>query len=538
MSNTRIWKWCGYAALVWALAAAMQAQTYSVLYNFGDVFNDAGFPQDSGIIAQGRDGNLYTTTPYGGANNVGTVIKITPAGQVTVLYNFNNADPDEAYPFSGLTLGTDGNFYGATLGALDTSGGKVFQVTPTGEVTFLHTFVPAEGRQPYAPPIQGADGYFYGTTTGGGASGYGTVYRMTPFGQFKTIGSFNFTNGYHPLSPLVEGSDGNFYGTTWEGGTNGVGTVFRITTKGKITTMHNFDWSDGAYTHAPLVQGSDGNLYGVGDAGGASGFGTIFRVSTKKTFKVLHSFSASDGEYSSAGLLLGSDGNFYGSTVGASNFGAIYRVTPGGDFSVLHAFDLTHGANPQVTLTQHTTGILYGETFNGGTHDRGTVYSLNAGLPPFAELVPRSGKVGDKIAILGQGLSNATAVSFNGTPTIFAVGPDTWLVANVPDGAKTGPVTVTTAAGNLVSNRDFLVTPVITSFNPSRGPVGIQVNITGVSLAQTTAVTFGTKAASFTVNSDHQVTAIVPAKTKSGKISVTTAGGVAISSTRLRSRPK
>lgn len=526
----RIGKLCGIAALVFTLAAAIQAQTYSVVYNFGDVVKDAVSPQYSGIIAQGRDGNLYTTTPYGGANDVGAVIRITPAGQVTVLYSFSIADPNEAYPFSGLTLGADGNLYGTTTGDLEQSTGKVFKVTTNGQLTFLHTFSLGDGYRPFAPPILAADGNLYGTTTVGGALTYGSVYKITPSGQFKTIGSFEYSNGRYPIAPLMQGIDGNFYGTTWEGGASGIGTVFKVTSKGKITAIHNFNWYDGAYPRAPLVQGSDGNLYGVADEGGDNAYGVIFRVSTKKKFVALHSLTAADGEYSSAGLVLGTDGNFYGNTYGSTNFGNIYRITTAGKFSIQHSFDNTNdGSHPEITLTQHTRGILYGEAMNGGSHGYGTFYSLNASLPAFAKLVTRAGLVGSSIGILGQGFAGATAVSFNGTPAQFQIGADTFLTATVPDGATTGPVTITMAGGQLVSNQTFLVTPVITSFSPASGPVGTQVTITGVSLSQVSLVEFGSKAASFTVKSDKQITAAVPASAKTGKITITTPGGIATS---------
>ena len=178
---------------------------------------------------------------------------------------------------------------------------------------------------------------------------------------------------------------------------------------------------------------------------------------------------------------------------------------------------------------QHTTGILYGDTYNGGSHGYGALYSLTANLAPYAKLVTFLGKVGASVGILGQGFSGATAVSFNGAAAQFQVTSDTFLTATVPDGAKTGPVSVTMGGSKLVSNQNFLVTPVITSFSPTSGPVGTQVTITGASLSQTTLVKFGTKAASFTVNNDKQVTATVPANAKSAKITITTAGGIATS---------
>jgi len=93
---------------------------------------------------------------------------------------------------------------------------------------------------------------------------------------------------------------------------------------------------------------------------------------------------------------------------------------------------------------------------------------------------------------------------------------------------------VTTPSGTLTSNKAFLVTPQITSFSPSSGPVTTSVTITGVSLTQTTAVSFGgVNATGFTVNSDTQVTATVPSGAKTGKISITTPGGTAKSATNF-----
>src|SRR5215470_5166342 len=89
----------------------------------------------------------------------------------------------------------------------------------------------------------------------------------------------------------------------------------------------------------------------------------------------------------------------------------------------------------------------------------------------------------------------------------FTTGDTEDLTATVPSGAKTGSVTVNTPGRTLTSSKTFRVTPQLTSFTPSSGPVGTVVTITGVSLLQTTKVSFGGVAAtSFTVNSDTQIT--------------------------------
>jgi hypothetical protein len=95
---------------------------------------------------------------------------------------------------------------------------------------------------------------------------------------------------------------------------------------------------------------------------------------------------------------------------------------------------------------------------------------------------------------------------------------------------------VTTGATTLTSNLSYIVTPAITTFSPTMGSVGTPVVIHGSGLIQATAVKFGTiVATSVTVNSDSQVTALVPAGSVPGavKISITTPGGTATSAAKF-----
>src|SRR5277367_189361 len=222
-----------------SLAVAAHAQTYTDLYNFGSASGDPLSPQYSGIVAQGVDGNLYSTTPAGGSGGLGAVFKITAQGAISVLYSFDGTHGKA--PYSGLTLGTNGNFYGtASLGGSNNLG-VIFQITPAGAYTVLHTFAMTDGYTPYAPPIQAADGNFYGTTTLGGSSAYGTVYKLTPAGAYTVLHSFDLTNGRNPYGPLVQGNDGNFYGTAFSGvGDTRYGMVFKVTGGGKFTILHIF----------------------------------------------------------------------------------------------------------------------------------------------------------------------------------------------------------------------------------------------------------------------------------------------------------
>jgi uncharacterized repeat protein (TIGR03803 family) len=536
-------KWLfGVAVSVLVIAASLAANAqYSVLYNFGTNSGDPYQPQYSGIIAQGRDGNLYTTTDGGGANFYGAVLQITPAGTLKVMYSFDFTHGEA--PGSGLTLGTDGNFYGTTYLGGTSSVGNVFKITSSGTLTVLYNFTNgSDGGSPNAPPVQGTDGNWYGTTSTGGANGQGTVYKMTPAGVLTTIYSFDNTHGAQPRDPLVQGTDGLFYGTALYGGTIGYGVIFKITTAGKLTVLYNFDTAHGGYPVSPLIQGNDGNFYGTAEDYGSVGGGVAFKVTPAGAFTVLHNMNAgTDGETPLAGLVQASDGNFYGTNFGqgSGSVGTLFEMTPTGTLSVLNNFDGTHGAQPNVTPLQHTNGILYGDTYEGGSGSLGCAagtcgvfYSWNGSLPAFAGLVSTSGKVGAKIGILGQNFSSSSVVTFGkAQATTVTLSGTTFITATVPSGATTASVTVTTTSGTLTSNKKFRVTPQITSFTPTSGPVGTVVPITGVSLTQTSKVTFGGVAAkTFTVNSDTLVTATVPSGAKTGKIAITTQGGTATSS--------
>jgi uncharacterized repeat protein (TIGR03803 family) len=536
------------AVLAASITTTAYAQTFSVVYNLGTKSGEPFNPYFSGILTQGRDGNIYSTAPGGTINGRGGVFKLTPAGKLTVLYSFTGGT-DGATPSSGLTLGTDGNFYGTTVQGGTSGEGTVFKITPAGVLTTLYSFTNGtDGSQPYAPPVQGTDGNFYGTAYQGGA-GYGTIYKITPTGTFTPLYQFDITHGLYPYSPLVLGTDGNFYGTTQDGGLNNVGVVFRITAAGKLTVLHSFDTTHGRYPAAPLVQGIDGNFYGTGEVGGTENAGVVFKMTPSGAYTVLHNMNGTtDGTTPFAGLVQATDGNLYGANANGGTVstgcpgacGTLFKVTTTGTFSVIHNFDGLTGTNPFVTPFQHTNGLVYGDTQDGGNGNVspctapncGVVYSWSQGLPAFVRAVTYSGKVGKIIEFLGGGFTGTTAVSFNGKPATFTVASATYMTATIPAGATTGSVTVTTPGGVLTSNKKFRVTPQLTSFTPPTGPVGTVVTITGVSLTQTTKVTFGGIAATtFTVNSDTSVSVTVPTGAVTGKIVITTPGGTAASTT-------
>jgi len=476
-------------ALVLLSAAVTQAQTYTVMYNFPSLGNGAN-PTNPGIISQGRDGDLYSTTldGCGGFNLFGEVFKISSAGKYKVVLCLDNS----AYstlggPYSGVTLGSDGNFYGTTYGG--DYNGAVFKVSAAGKLTVYDVFGGVPNiASPFSPPVLGIDGSLYGTADDHGSSGCtygyggcGGIYKIQTTGKnYLVTKLFEQTDGANSVTPLLLGYDGNFYGTTSEGGSSlgggygGGGVIFKITASGTYSVLYNLcsksGCLDGAGPLGGLAQGTDGDFYGTASDGGTRTYagsspgGVVFKISASGDYSVLYNFcskpNCADGNIPYGGLVQASDGNFYGTTQvgGANNDGVVFQLTPAGVLTVLYNFDGTHGEYPEGTLIQHTNGILYGDTQSGGASNDGVFFSLNMHLPTFAKLVTWWGNVGGTVGILGQGFKTATSVLFNGVPaTTFKTTGDTYISAKVPVGATSGKVTVVTASGTLTSSQEFVV---------------------------------------------------------------------------------
>ena len=158
-------------------------------------------------------------------------------------------------------------------------------------------------------------------------------------------------------------------------------------------------------------------------------------------------------------------------------------------------------------------------------------------------ITPITGHVGTSVVLTGTGFLGTTSVMFTGESSLvsatFAVTSDTQITTTAPDGALTGPITVSSKnSGTATSSARFRVQPTVLSFSPTSGPVGTSVVIAGKAFTGATAVTFNkVSTTSFVVNSYSQITAIVPCCGASGKIKVTTPGGSASSTTNFKVPP-
>jgi len=293
------------------------------------VFNGSDGVGGSDLLL-GTDGAFYATTSVGD----GSVIKITAAGTVTTLYAFSCSGPASCArgidPSWGLIQGADRNLYGTNLFEGKEGGGTIYKLTPSRNLTVLYSFCDQVGCDSGFVPnwlIQGADGNFYGTTQDGDA---GTVFKLTPSGELTTLGRFCGEFNSEPCSRgglptgLIQGADANFYGTTYE-----PPTIFRVTSSGKLTTLSDFKTIPGGPLFG-VIQGTDGDFYGTtAEVNG----GTVYKMTSSGTLSALYSFCAKgclDG--SVPGLLVqGTDGNFYGVTDsgGAKDDGVIFKLSTG-----------------------------------------------------------------------------------------------------------------------------------------------------------------------------------------------------------------
>ena len=321
---------------------------FNVLYSF---CSQRGCPDGTypSTPILGSDGNFYGTTEAGGNRfRGGTVYKMTLDGKLTTLYSFctTNECPDGAEP-GGIIQASDGNLYGTTIGAAIQDSGTLFRVSPTGEFTVLHYFCSAancvDGYE-QSTPIQGIDGNLYGTTRLGGAHNGGVLYRLTLAGEYTVIYNFcslsDCLDGGGP-NGIVQDAKGNFFGSTSAGGSRRYGTVFELTSKNQYIVLNSFDFALGTPTGG-LTLASDGNFYGTtqGDSSYGTG-GTVFEVTPKGGVTFLNVFGNScaldTGYFPVGSIFQNTEGTLYGATgygnsVGDCNpngigYGTIYSVS-------------------------------------------------------------------------------------------------------------------------------------------------------------------------------------------------------------------
>jgi uncharacterized repeat protein (TIGR03803 family) len=357
---------------------------------------DGAFPRGSLVALNGTLFGLSQGEGFPHPRSLGTVYEILPSGDERVIYTFKGLSTkggaDGAYP-DGDLLNVGGTFYGLTSGGgvggcFSNDGcGTVFKVTPAGDETVLYRFKGGtDAANPYASLIE-INGTLYGTTVYGGTYNKGTVFSVTTSGSEAVLYSFGGkqSDGESPGTNLTN-VGGVLYGTTAGGGSSNNGTVFSLTTSGDERVIYSFGGgADGSFPYAGLLY-AGGVLYGDTSEGGSSGKGTVFAVTLKGAEKIVHSFKGSptDGE-TPISTLIESQGKLYGVTYYGGHIekcedqpgcGVIYEITAAGAERVVHSFIPKEGSMPQASLLD-IAGVLYGTASSGGGGNAvGTVFAF------------------------------------------------------------------------------------------------------------------------------------------------------------------
>lgn len=154
-----------------------------VLYSFTGGA-DGGYA--ASWLVEDAKGNLYGTTSDGGAYGYGTVFKLDSLGNETVLHSFSG-EPDGRSPLAGLISDPEENLYGTTEAGGIHDAGTVFKLDPHLNETILHSFnAGGGGSEPISGVVRDSAGNLYGTTLQGGRNtatgckwGCGIVYKIS-----------------------------------------------------------------------------------------------------------------------------------------------------------------------------------------------------------------------------------------------------------------------------------------------------------------------------------------------------------------------
>lgn len=355
---------------------------------------------DGNLYGLTESSNGEHGTNIGGWYAGGTLFKINPSNdQLSLLFTFTPTQygfyPNGSQPKS-LVEGPDGYLYGVADGGSNAaSAGLIFKVSKTGNnFQVMQTYCTSctNGGFPNTITV-GTDGNLYGATSSGGyfqgeacqGLGCGVVFRLTTSGAYTVLHALNGTTEGVDALGVTQASDGNLYGTT----SGYTPALFRVNpASGKYTVLYNF--ATGTAPASSLIEASNGLLYGLSSI--TRGYLTVYSSTLNGVVQNLGQVQCGGSKASGlfvAKLLEASDGNLWG-VCGAygtnSTVGEVFSVSTSGALLTTVPFNDTDGAFPDVGVIQAKSGVLYGTTFDGGTDAKGVlafgnVYAIS-GLPP------------------------------------------------------------------------------------------------------------------------------------------------------------
>jgi uncharacterized repeat protein (TIGR03803 family) len=450
MMRRSVFIWLAFSAACLALApgslSAQSGPTFSLLYTFKA---QGGAPKALVEVQPGRFFGLTGVAPG--------IFSITSAGDYQFFYTFP-ALPAGVGTF-GLTPALNGQVYGSSenLGPVTTFS-ELFSLAPNDKVT-TYPYNLTTQATPTLPEIQspyGLYGFFFNINTSSL-----TFDRLDYKGNTSILYTFPNTNGYISGLPFL-GLDGAFYGLMLTNNTTNAG-IFRLTASGGFSWVVPSFPTGGVTNPIGVIQASNGNFYGTLPSGGSAGAGSIYEITPSGQMTTIYQFPNRTFGIPET-LLEASDGMIYGTTLGHGGYSTIFQLNPyTGQVKTVYSFP-----NGGVTgecdcvIVQGSDGKFYGAASTEGTYQGGTLFSLDLGLPPpkphLGLIEPSAEPPGKWVLLWGASLLGTTAVSFNGTPAEhFAVASSQGVFAEVPNGATSGPIMITTPNGTSTSKQSFTV---------------------------------------------------------------------------------
>jgi uncharacterized repeat protein (TIGR03803 family) len=293
-----------------------------------------GGPDNTPVLD--ADGRLFGTT-YGGTQSNGVLFDLSPPGHIspnvfgnwmeTLLYSFTGGS-DGARPSGSIVLDSSGNIYGTTPMGGANAGGTLYEFTNSG-IQILHSFpaLPGDGSAPLG--VVNGPGGVYGITSNGGTNRSGTFY--TTAGGYQVL--HNFTSTFSEGNPVSLAADqaGNLYGTSNSSGGCGGGasTVFQLSPPDWIPSTLTYFGEDTAYVATDAM----GNIYGTTSYGGQYFQGNVFKLTCCWNYTDLYDFTGpptNDGTDPVAAPVVDSQGNIFGTTLngGTHSLGVVWEISP------------------------------------------------------------------------------------------------------------------------------------------------------------------------------------------------------------------
>ena len=490
-----------------------------VLLLAGDVFTGT-----TSVKFKGADGKQSATAAFQVLSR--TSLRVTvPTSAVTGPIQVTNAGgPTPSGVFTVHPKVTTLSPVSTTVGSTITLSGAAFEAPASTLVAFAGSAAPVHPSSvtggtslKVAVPTGAISGPVQVTTDGGGAAPTAPLLKVLPKFATPSVRARASAEVDGPFE--IHGSGFNDPAVT---ATLGSGAT--------AIALDGVSNADGTVITAHVPAGALSAKVTVTTAGGAAT--SASNLGVRPTIDDLGAASATAGDV----IVL--DGDVFTGTTSAKFAGSDTLQSASAVFKVL---DRTH---LQLTVPAGAVSGHVAVTNAGGTTVSTDVLTVH---PKAGTISPTTATVGSTITLTGSGLEGpaGTTVAFAGSAAPVhpaSVTGGTSLKVVVPNGAITGTVSVTTGGGTAATAGQLKVLPKFGSpaFAPLSAEVGGAFEIHGSGFNDPAlTVKVGTAAdAGATANADGTVvTAHVPAGATTAKVTVTTSGGSAISSTNFGVRP-